>query len=73
MTTFEYLQFRTSVFEALNNADDNDYSFRGWDLDEIIEDLQTYDVDFEECDSDSLRPIVEEWYWRKYLSIWNRI
>lgn len=73
MTTFEYLQFRASVFEALNNAVNNDYDFYGWKLVDVVEDLMMYKKNFEECDPNSLLPIVEEWYWRKYISRWNRI
>ena len=52
---------RESVFESLDNAQENGYNMREMTLDEIVVDLKTYDADCEHVPNGLLRTFVAEW------------
>lgn len=63
MTEADSLRLR--VFDSMNNCEDNGYDQTGCTVDEILEDILSYDPGFAEFaekeDPEPLRPFVEEW------------
>ena len=49
------------VFESLNNAVDNGYNIHEWDTDAIVEDLCSYDAQYENVSQSDLKPFIEKW------------
>lgn len=53
---------KNAVYEALNNAHENGWSFKGCTITHIAGDLASYDADLEQYEPDQLEPIVIQWY-----------
>ena len=52
---------RAKLFESLNNAVDNGYELREWSAEDIADDVSEYDPQFEDVDTATMIPIIEEW------------
>lgn len=61
--TAEERALKERVYEALNNAYDNGYTFDGWTLDSVAADMVTYDADLEQYadDPSKLVPYIDDW------------
>ncbi len=51
-----------AVSRALDNAIDSGYDFEGWSFTELSEDLISNDKDFEDCEAEEIKTLVDKWY-----------
>jgi hypothetical protein len=54
-------RLREQVFESLQRAVENGYSFEGWDIEAIAVDMCDYDATFEDREPRELIPHIEAW------------
>lgn len=55
------MDLEAKVNQALANAKQNDFLFENYTIEEIAEDLKTYDADLEKVDVKTLLPLVRKW------------
>jgi hypothetical protein len=54
-------RLREQVFDSLQRAVENGYSFEGWDVEAIAVDMLDYDATFEDREARELIPHIEAW------------
>lgn len=69
----EAATLQAQIFQALDNAGENGYDFRGCEPESVIVDMQTFDAVCESVDADLLRPHVAAWLASHPCPVCNRV